>query len=64
MFEGEQYFPRQVTYDPSGWLAALERMEALDPFPDFKKWIRDGLLNGFGIGENEPWTQFAAEGYN
>ena len=64
VFEGEQYFPRQVTYDPSGWLAALERMEALDPFPDFKKWIRDGLLNGFGIGENEPWTQFAAEGYD
>ncbi len=57
------YEPRQVTYDPAPWLNALDRITPLKKFPDFHKWLREGLLNGYGIGEREPWTQFAAEGY-
>ena len=57
------YEPRQITYDPARWLEALDKITALKDFPDFHKWLRDGLLNGYGIGEREPWTQFADEGY-
>ena len=63
VFEDGEYSPRQVTYDPAPWLESLDKVKALDDYPDFHKWIRDGLLNGYGIGENEPWTRFAAEGY-
>lgn len=63
VFEGGEYFPRQVSYDPAPWLDALDRLAALDPHPEFRQWLRDGLLKGYGIGEKEPWTRFAAEGY-
>jgi protein phosphatase len=59
-----KYEPRQVTYDPQPWLDALDRMDVLAEYPTFKQWLRDGLLNGYGIGEREPWTRFAAEGFN
>jgi hypothetical protein len=52
-----------VTYDPAPWLEALDRIDALESYPDFHKWFRDGLLNGYGIGEREPWTRYAAEGF-
>ncbi|MGI9262837.1 MAG: metallophosphoesterase family protein [Woeseiaceae bacterium] len=64
VFEDGQYSPRQVTYDPAPWLEALDRIDALEPFPEFHRWLKDGLLNGYGIGEREPWTRFAAEGFN
>ena len=57
------YEPRQITYDPAPWLDALDNITPLKDLPDFHKWLREGLLNGYGIGEREPWTQFAAEGY-
>ena len=59
-----EYEPRQVTYDPQAWLEALDRIEVLGKYPEFHRWLRDGLLKGFGIGEREPWTRFAAEGFN
>jgi protein phosphatase len=58
------YEPRQVSYDPAPWLDALGRIEVLDGYPVFQQWLKDGLLNGYGIGEREPWTRFAAEGFN
>lgn len=63
VFEGGQYSPRQVTYDPTSWLDALNRIDALDPHPKFRQWLRDGLLSGYGVGEKEPWTRYAAEGF-
>jgi len=64
VFENGRYDPRQVTYDPTPWLDALARVDVLDVFPEFQQWLKDGLLNGYGIGEREPWTRFAAEGFN
>jgi len=64
VFEDGKYIPRQVTYDPGPWLAALDRIDVLAEHPTFNQWLRDGLLNGYGIGEREPWTQFAAQGFN
>ena len=32
-------------------------------FPEFRGWLKEGFLNGYGIGEKEPWTRFAREGY-
>lgn len=63
VFEDGVYTPRQVTYDPNPWLDALDRIEILAKYPDFKQWLADGLTNGYGIGEREPWTTFAAQGY-
>ena len=64
VFEDGEYQPRQVTYDPAPWLAALERSDVLEAFPDFKQWLINGLLSGYGIGKREPWTRFAAQGYH
>ena len=57
------YSPRHVIYDPTPWLDALDKITPLKDFPDFHNWLREGLLKGYGIGEKEPWTGFAAEGY-
>jgi putative phosphoesterase len=53
----------QAEYDPGPWLEAVDRIAPLDEFPDFREWLKHGLLTGNGIGETEPWTRFAAEGY-
>jgi len=53
----------QVAYDPDPWIKAIDRIDTLDPFPDFREWVKQGLLTGYGIGEQEPWTRFAREGY-
>jgi len=63
LLEDGVYHPRQVEYDPAPWLEAMDRIKTLDPFPDFREWIKQGLLSGYGVGELEPWTRFAQEGY-
>lgn len=63
LLEDGVYRPGQVEYDPTPWLEAMDRIETLDPFSDFREWIKQGLLSGYGIGEQEPWTRFAQEGY-
>ena len=57
------YEARRVVYDPAPWVAALERIDVLDAFPDFRQWLKTGLLEGYGIGRQEPWTRYAAQGY-
>jgi protein phosphatase len=64
VFENGVYKPRQVGYDPQPWLVALDQIKSLDPHPEFQQWLKDGLLDGYGIGANEPWTRYAAEGFN
>ena len=32
-------------------------------YPEFREWLEQGLLRGYGIGETEPWTRFAEQGY-
>jgi protein phosphatase len=63
VFEDGLFEHRQVEYDPSPWLEALARIEPLDEFPEFRDWLKRGLLTGYGIGETEPWTRFAQQGY-
>jgi len=63
VFENGDYSPRQVRYDPAPWLAALDCIDALNSHPKFRQWLKEGLLNGYGIGEKAPWTHYAAEGY-
>ena len=53
----------QVDYDPGPWLDAVDTIAPLDEFPEFREWLKQGLLTGYGIGENEPWTRFSREGY-
>ncbi len=53
----------QVEYDPGPWLAALDGVGPLEEFPEFREWLKKALLSGYGIGEREPWTRFAREGY-
>ena len=64
VFEDGVYRHCQVGYDQAPWLAAMDKVEPLKEFPDFLQWVKDGLVNGYGVGENEPWTTFAAQGYN
>jgi len=64
LFEDGVYRQGEVPFDIRPWLDALDKVDTLDAFPDFKAWIRDGLVNGYGVGESEPWTRYAAEGYS
>jgi putative phosphoesterase len=57
------YEPRHITYDQTPWLRAMDAVSALDPHPAFRDWLKSGLVDGFGIGQNEPWTSLAAAGY-
>jgi protein phosphatase len=63
LFEDGAFRHCQVEYDPRPWLNAMDRVATLDEFPDFREWLKNGLLTGYGIGENEPWTRYAQEGY-
>ena len=63
VFEDGVYDARHVCYDPAPWLAALDRINVLNDFPDFKSWLVEGFLNGYGIGRREPWTRYARQGY-
>ena len=63
VIEDGVYQARNVRYDPSPWLAALEEIEVLRAYPDLKEWMSTGLITGFGIGKKEPWTRFARQGY-
>ena len=53
----------QVEYDPGPWLEALDGVRPLDGFPRFREWLKRALLSGYGIGERQPWTRYAREGY-
>ena len=64
VFKDGTYEACQVSYDPEPWLKALESMDVLDSRPEFKRWLREALLTGFGIGKREPWSRYAAEGFN
>lgn len=63
VIEDGRFEHRHVGYDPSPWLAAMDRVRTLDAFPDFRAWLKEGLLTGYGIGKQAPWTKFAAAGY-
>ena len=63
LIEDGEFRHCQVEYDPGPWLEAMDRVTPLDEYPDFREWLKQGLLSGYGIGENEPWTRYAAEGY-
>ena len=63
LFENGRYSPRQVTYDPAPWVRALEGLEVLRDRHELRQFLKDGLLSGYGIGEKEPWTRYAAQGF-
>ncbi len=63
VFEDGVFHHRQVEFDPSPWLEAVDGITTLDAHPDFRDWLKQGLLRGYGIGEREPWTRYAREGY-
>lgn len=63
LFEDGVFRHCQVEYDPAPWLEAMDRIAPLDEFPDFREWLKQGLLQGYGVGETEPWIRFAREGY-
>ena len=63
LFEDGEFRHCHTEYDPAPWLEAFDRIGPLDEFPEFRTWLRDGFINGYGVGENEPWTRYAKEGY-
>jgi predicted phosphodiesterase len=63
VFEDGVYQQRHTEYDPAPWLAAMDDIGPLDAFPEFRSWLKQGFLDGYSIGKNEPWTGFAGDGY-
>ncbi len=63
LFEDGAFRHCQVEYDPAPWLAALDAVAPLDDFPEFREWLKQALLGGYGLGERDPWTRFAEQGY-
>ncbi len=49
--------------DQSRWQQAMDEVQTLDEYPDFRAWLKEGMVSGFGVGRKEPWTTFSAEGY-
>jgi hypothetical protein len=42
--------------------SSIDKIDTMDEFPDFKAWIRDGLINGYGVGQSEPWIPLRGGG--
>lgn len=63
LFEDGVYRHCQAEYDPTPWLDAVDKIAPLDAFPEFREWLKEGFLHGYGIGEKEPWIRFSQEGY-
>lgn len=63
VFEDGLFHHRQVEYDPGPWLEAMDGITTLDAYPDFREQMKQRLLSGYGIGEREPWTRYARQGY-
>ncbi len=63
VFEDRVFHHRHVEFDPNPWLEAVDGITALDDHPDFREWLKQGLLSGYGVGEREPWTRYAQQGY-
>ncbi len=64
LFEDGNYRACSVPFDNTSWLQRIDEIVTLDEYPDFKQWLKDGMIQGFGVGKNEPWTRYAAEGYS
>ena len=64
LFEDGEFRHCQVSYDQTPWLEAMDQISSLDEHPVFRQWLKDGLTDGYGVGESEPWTRYAAEGYS
>lgn len=54
---------RQAAYDPGPWLAAVDQIEPLDEYPEFRERLKEGQISGFGLGKRQPWTRLAEAGY-
>ena len=63
VIEDGSYTPRSVPFASLAWCDAVNAIAALDPHPEFRAWLIDGLITGFGVGQNEPWLGYAAGGY-
>jgi putative phosphoesterase len=64
VFEDGVYRHCQLGYEQAPWLAAFDKIDTFEEFPDFRQWLRDGFVSGYANGESEPWTTFAAQGYS
>ena len=54
---------RSIPYDPQPLLNAIDEINELDSHSEFKSWLKSTIATGYGIGKQEPWTTFAAQGY-
>ena len=63
IFQDGIYEPRQVDYEPGDWLGDLEKIQILDDYPNFKEWLIEGFLSGFGLGQRDPWQKYGQQGY-
>ena len=54
---------RHVGFDPSNLLLDIDRLVELESYPDFRDWLKESVLSGFGVGRKEPWTTLAKQGY-
>ena len=63
LFEDGAFRHCQAEYDPASWLEAMDRIAPLDTFREFRDQLKENFIRGYGIGETEPWTRYAQEGY-
>ncbi len=54
---------RQVEYDPRPLYKAFDQIKSLDKHDNFRDWLKESIRSGFGVGRQEPWVTFAAQGY-
>jgi diadenosine tetraphosphatase ApaH/serine/threonine PP2A family protein phosphatase len=58
---------RQVPFDVVPVVEAYGRCLELDDVEggtEFREWLKDGVVTGFGLGKSEPWITFADQGYD
>ena len=63
LFEDGVFRHCQAEYNPTPWLEAMDRIASLDAFTEFRDQLKEDCVRGDGVGETEPWTRYAQEGY-
>ena len=54
---------QSVSYDPTPWLDACDRIDDLGPHKAWREWFKQQVLTGYAAGAIEPWLSFNQQGY-
>ena len=63
LLEDGKFTHHHVTYDPTPWLDAWNRITSLHHFAELRETFKQQALTGYAMGATEPWLSYANRGF-